>query len=465
MRKAAWLLAALAAAIAVGQLSGNQPERDAVAAAERELGIDLETARVDVGDVELFVVSAGPADGLPVILLHGFPEFWYAWAEPLGALARAGFRLRAPDQRGYDQSDKPRGVAAYAIDRLAGDVAGLVRALGHESACVVGHDWGGGVAWRVAIDHPQVVRRLAILDTPHPRAGERAAGGGDAVSWYRTVFQIPWLPEWTSRLANWRILAGMLRDTAEPGAFPDAKLDLWRSAWDRDGAFSTMVHWYRAAFRHRAEAAGDQRVHVPTLVILAERDAFLPAEATRASLDFVDDARLVELGKGSHWAVQEHPEDVARLLGAFCAEDGPARTGDAVEDAGIRIEADGDRAAAPRTRQVLSRLLATEVGRRAAAILRSGSLGSALVVQLNTAGDNYTPYRVPGKLLGETIVHDPKSRPTVETEAGPLPASPETVLAHELGHAVFKLRDEREVIETVENPIRAELGLPRRTRF
>src|SRR5438874_5615782 len=121
-----------------------------------------------VNGVRLHWVEAG--DGPPVLLLHGFPEFWYAWRHQLPALARAGFRAVAPDLRGYNESDKPHGVRNYHLDLLAADVAGLIAHLGGGRACVVGHDWGGVVAWRLAMLRPAVVERLAILNAPHPAA-------------------------------------------------------------------------------------------------------------------------------------------------------------------------------------------------------------------------------------------------------------------------------------------------------
>jgi len=309
---------ALAGLIAIGHCSGNQPRLDAVEAARRELGVELDARRVNVGDVELFVVRAGPVDGPPVVLLHGFPEFWYAWKDLIVPLTRAGFRVILPDQRGYGDSDKPRGVDAYQVDRLGDDIAGLITALGYQNAFVAAQDWGGAVAWNLAIRHPERVAKLAVIDTPHPDARVRGGTIEDKISWYRAFFQTPRLPEESSRWGNWLVLSKMLRDTAKPGAFPDEKLELYRSAWDRDGAFGTMVNWYRAAFRsERSDAMADRRVRMPVLLLLVANDAFIPAGLTRASVPLCDDARLVELGSGTHWVVQEEPERVAELLAEF----------------------------------------------------------------------------------------------------------------------------------------------------
>lgn len=305
--------------VALGFWSGRQPDRDEVAAARDSLGIDLEARRIDVGEVTLHVVMAGPADGQPVVLLHGFPEFWYAWRGPMAVLARAGFRVIVPDQRGYNRSDKPGRISDYRIDKLAADIVGLVRALGYEQVDLVGHDWGGAVAWRVAIEHPAVVRRLAILDTPHPLADVGYTSEEDSVRWYRTFIQIPWLPGFAARIANWSLLTSSLRDTAQPGTFPDEQFDYFRSAWDRDGAIETMGHWYRAAARHWDEVAieGEQRVAMPTLILVAADDPYIPGDLSRRSLLFLDDGQLVELGFGTHWVIQEEPERIGALLAGF----------------------------------------------------------------------------------------------------------------------------------------------------
>lgn len=307
--------------VAIGHRSGDQPRLDAVAAASAEHGIAFEASRVDVGDVSLHVVQAGPADGPPVLLLHGFPEFWYAWKDVMPLLAAAGFRVIAPDQRGYADSDKPEALDAYHTDRLGDDAANLIAALGHESAFVVAHDWGGGVAWNLAIRHPGRVRRLAILDTPHPDVElVMPKSGEEKVSWYRTFFQIPFVPEETARWGNWRLLSKSLVDSSKPGTFPEAKLDLYRSAWDRDGAFGKMVNWYRASFRFHLEEPTPRRVAVPTLILVAANDAFIPGDLTRASAQLLDAGTVVELGSGSHWVVQEEPERIAKLLAEFFAE-------------------------------------------------------------------------------------------------------------------------------------------------
>ena len=229
--------------LAAGHWSGSQPERDSVAAASEELGVDFEGRRVDVGEVTLHVVFAGPEDGPPVVLLHGFPEFWYAWRGPAAVLARAGFRVIVPDQRGYNLSDKPSGDAAYSLAKLVPDVVGLVDALGYERVALGAQDMGAGVAWRLVQTEPSRVSRFAVIDVGHPQGYADVETEEETISWYRTFLQIPWLPGYTARLGDWWLLASNLRATSAPGAFPDEELDQFRSAWDRDGAIHSMGDW------------------------------------------------------------------------------------------------------------------------------------------------------------------------------------------------------------------------------
>ena len=151
----------------IASCSSPQLASDPVSDVEAELGVKLEASRISVGDVELFVVQAGPTNGPPVLLLHGFPEFWYAWRGPMAELAAAGYRVIVPDQRGYGFSDKPSSVKSYNVERIAEDAAALISALGHESAYEAAHDWGGSVAWQLAMRRPCLHRRRCPF---HPSA-------------------------------------------------------------------------------------------------------------------------------------------------------------------------------------------------------------------------------------------------------------------------------------------------------
>jgi len=156
--------------------------------------VGVEHDRIATNGITLHVAQAGPADGELVVLLHGFPEPWWGWRNQIPALAASGFRVLAPDQRGYNFSDKPAGRGAYRMDTLARDIVGLIDATGRNRAAVIGHDWGGAIAWWLATYHPDRVRRVAVLNCPHPLVFSRILRRSPAQllrSWYMFFFQFP----------------------------------------------------------------------------------------------------------------------------------------------------------------------------------------------------------------------------------------------------------------------------------
>lgn len=278
---------------------------------------------VETNGVRLHTIVAGPQDAPLVILLHGFPEFWYGWRKQIGPLAAAGYRVIAPDQRGYNTSDKPRAVSAYALDELARDVVGLIEEAGRERAIIVGHDWGAAVAWWCGIRHPDRVEKLAILNVPHPLVMQRhlrRSLSQIAKSWYVVFFQIPLLPEALMRAAARGPMFAALRRTGRPDAFDDADEEAYRRAWTRPGALKAMLAWYRAAVRYGRREREPLRVPVPVLIVWGMRDRFLGFAMAGMSLDLCDSGRLVPIEEASHWVQHEEPECVNRLLIEFFAE-------------------------------------------------------------------------------------------------------------------------------------------------
>ncbi|MEZ3116556.1 alpha/beta fold hydrolase [Halobaculum sp. MBLA0147] len=265
---------------------------------------------------QFHVVEAGPADGELVVCLHGFPEFWYGWHEQIGPLARAGYRVVVPDQRGYNRSPKPSHVAAYRIDRLADDVVGLIDAYDRDRAHVVGHDWGGVVGWWLAIHHPERLRRLVTANAPHPTVIRRTLRRNPtqlARTAYAVAFQLPAVPEAVSRAFDWRLPRTTMRRTAMPGTFDDRDFDRYRAAWERDGAFTTMLHWYRANGRRRPEPETD-RVDVPTRVVWGARDRFLRRGMAHESLEHCTDGRFTGLEEATHWLQHDVPTKVTDAI-------------------------------------------------------------------------------------------------------------------------------------------------------
>jgi pimeloyl-ACP methyl ester carboxylesterase len=276
------------------------------------------SAFVDAGEVRLHARVAGPVDGPLVVLLHGFPEFWYAWHRLLDPLADAGYRVVVPDGRGYNRSDRPEGVSSYRLDALGRDVVGVLDALDRDEARVVGHDWGAGVAWWLALERPRRVDRLAALNGPHPAVFEAALRSSPRQllrSWYVLYFQLPVLPELLSRRGDYRAMTRGLVDTARPGTFSATDLDRYRRAWDRPGALTAMLNWYRAVARYGSRT-DRERVAPETLVLWGADDAVLEESLARASVGRCEDGRLRVLDDATHWLHHEEPGVVAdELLG------------------------------------------------------------------------------------------------------------------------------------------------------
>lgn len=274
--------------------------------------------RLVANGVALHVVEVGPEDGPLVILLHGFPEFWYGWRRQIGPLATAGFRVASPDQRGYNLSAKPAGVRAYDLDILAADIVGLADALGRDRVSLVGHDWGGIVAWWAASRHPDRVERLGVLNAPHPAVARPYLlrhPGQLLRSWYVGFFQIPGVPEALLRADDHAALRRSLQGTSRPGTFTAAELDAYAEAWSEPGALTGMVNWYRALPRFRAE--GGARVAAPTLLLWGVRDRFLEIGLAEESLALCDRGRLVRFENATHWVHLEEPDAINEALIAF----------------------------------------------------------------------------------------------------------------------------------------------------
>ncbi|WP_394324870.1 alpha/beta fold hydrolase [Halobellus rufus] len=281
-----------------------------------DVGVDADSRFVDVGEVTLHVVDAGPETGEPVVLLHGFPECWYGWHEYVEPLAEAGYRVLVPDQRGYNASEKPTDVGAYHVDSLAGDVTGLLDALGVDDAHLVGHDWGAYVAWWVGLHAPDRLRTLSILNVPHPTAFRRALTRDPRQmlrSWYVLFFQLPYLPERLARTGNWRVLTDLFERSSRPGTFDEADLDRYRTAWAVEGAYRSMLNWYRAIVRANSRPR-TTRVETPTLVLWGANDDFLLESLADESVRFCESGRLVTLDDATHWLHHEFPDRILNEL-------------------------------------------------------------------------------------------------------------------------------------------------------
>ncbi|WP_287747434.1 alpha/beta fold hydrolase [Methylobacterium sp.] len=278
----------------------------------------IETRSIRVRGQVLHLAEAGPEDGPLVLLLHGFPEFWYGWRRQIGPLAAAGLRVVAPDQRGYGRSSKPDGLSAYHLDEVAADVVGLADAFGRPTVQVVGHDWGGLVAWRAAAQYPERIARAAILNAPHPDAfGAYARRTPSQLlrSGYIGVFQLPWLPEAMMRAGTFALLRRALTGSSRPGTFDEAALARYAEAWAEPGALTGMLNWYRALRLPRRPSPGP--VTPPVLMLWGRRDVALEPGLVEESLRHCAAGRVQWFPEATHWVQHEEAQAVNVALLAF----------------------------------------------------------------------------------------------------------------------------------------------------
>jgi epoxide hydrolase 4 len=266
------------------------------------------------------LAECGSGDRL-ALCLHGFPELNFSWRHQMPLLAARGWRVWAPNLRGYGASSKPVGVRAYALDHLTQDVAALIDASGAKDVMIIAHDWGAIIAWVFAIKKLRPISRLIIMNVPHPMVGMREIRKWRQFwkSWYIFFFQIPRLPEY-----------GLLRNGAEPirqafrnmavdkSRFGRADLDVYAAAARRPGAMTAMLNYYRALLRHRNSVdIGDGCIETPTLMLWGEEDTALNIQCTQGTEAWVPNLTLHRLPGVSHWVQQEAPERVNALMTAW----------------------------------------------------------------------------------------------------------------------------------------------------
>ncbi|MBK9714739.1 MAG: alpha/beta hydrolase [Kouleothrix sp.] len=294
---------------------------------------DFEQRYVHVNGIRMHYAQAGHGPRL-LVLLHGFPQCWWAWRQQL-ALFQPGrapgqdlaerFTVVAPDLRGYNETDRPSW--GYELDVLAQDVVALIHELGHDRAVVAGHDWGGGVAWALAIAHAHLVERLIVLNSPHPALFAQALGTNWRQmlrSWYFLFFQLPWLPEALLRASDFAALERMFRGTtADQAAFDDQDILIYKRALSQPGALTAAINYYRAVVQQGARGmyrGTGMRVAAPTLLIWGERDPALGRELVEGTERFAPDLRVRFIPECSHWVMEERPDLVNRHVLEFLAE-------------------------------------------------------------------------------------------------------------------------------------------------
>lgn len=276
--------------------------------------MNVEHATLKVNGIKLHVVRAGDPDGKPLLLLHGFPQFWYGWRHLVEPLIKAGFYLWMPDLRGYHLSEKPQEVAAYSLDVLADDIIGLLDAMGVERGKVVGHDWGGAALWWALNKMPERFECAVILNVPHhavlsrfirenPRQRRKVA--------YMRFFQLPVLPELLFRFAPNLVIRWAFDDNPY---FTRDDFDQYKEAWAHPGAVSGMLNWYRAARQARPHRLASPRIESPVLLIWGTNDKAFMREMAKPSIELCDIGRVEFIEGASHWVQHDAAERVAQLI-------------------------------------------------------------------------------------------------------------------------------------------------------
>ena len=274
---------------------------------------------IETNGVKLHYVSQGT--GTLMLMLHGFPEFWYSWRHQIPEFAQ-DHHVVAVDLRGYNESDKPPELEAYKMSELVADVKGVIEGLGYESCILVGHDWGGAIAWNLADAYPQMVQKLIVLNIPHPALFAKGIKTPQQIlkSWYAFIFQIPWLPEFILQLNDYQAIAAMLQGTAiNKAAFSELDINAYKDAAAKRGVLTATINYYRCGFKYVSEIEQKQwsTIDVPTLTIWGEDDIALGKELTYGTDKYVRDWQIKYIPNCSHWVQQEQPEFVNRYIREF----------------------------------------------------------------------------------------------------------------------------------------------------
>ncbi len=271
-----------------------------------------------VGDITIHYVEAGR--GPLIVLLHGFPEFWYSWRNQIPALAAAGFHAVAVDLRGYNESSKPRAIESYRLPELAKDIAGLITQIGEGPAVVAGHDWGGAVAWFTAMLYPELVKRLIILNSPHPVAYLREMRRSARQKWrakYQLLFHPPWLAEFVLRRFRYALLR---RPLSRLGCFTSEEIERYVEAWSKPGALTGMANYYRATRLRKGMRGLVRRIDIPTLMIWGDLDPFFTRETLTDFAEYVPDLRIEHIPDSGHFVQTDAPVRVSELMVGFAGD-------------------------------------------------------------------------------------------------------------------------------------------------
>ncbi|MUG96492.1 alpha/beta fold hydrolase [Scytonema sp. UIC 10036] len=269
--------------------------------------------------VKLHYVTQG--EGPLMLMLHGFPEFWYSWRHQIPEFAK-DFKVVALDLRGYNDSDKPKNQSAYVMDEFVRDIEGVITGLGYEKCTLVGHDWGGAIAWNCAYSYPNLIERLIILNLPHPEKFREGLRTPQQLlrSSYIFFFQLPSLPEFIIQAADYKFIENAFIGLAvNKNALTKEDIEAYKNAAAKRGALTAMLNYYRNLFQQKIINESWSVLEVPTLMIWAENDTALGKELTYGTEAYVRDLQIKYIPNCSHWVQQEQPQLVNQYIREFLA--------------------------------------------------------------------------------------------------------------------------------------------------
>ncbi|MEA5598007.1 alpha/beta hydrolase [Rivularia sp. UHCC 0363] len=275
---------------------------------------------ITTNGVNLHYVTQG--SGPLMLMLHGFPEFWYSWRHQIPEFAK-DFKVVAPDLRGYNDSEKPASQSAYKMSELVRDVEGIIRGLGYEKCVLVGHDWGGGIAWNFAYAHPEMVERLIIMNCPHFAKFSQGLRTPQQLlrSWYMFFFQLPVIPELFLQSQDYQFIENAFKGMAiNKSAFSKEDIDAYKDAAAKRGALSAMINYYRNLLGSTMFNQNWSILEVPTLMIWGEEDTALGKELTYGTEAYVKDFQIKYIPNCSHWVQQEQPQLVNQYMREFLTD-------------------------------------------------------------------------------------------------------------------------------------------------
>lgn len=268
----------------------------------------------EINGITLNVAVAGPVSGEPVLLLHGYPDAHFGWRDQIVELASEGFRVIAPDQRGYNLSEKPKGLENYLQDVIVSDIIALADYYGIDTFNLAGHDFGGIVSWNLADSHPERLKKLVILNSPHPAVNRKFQEENEEQkrrSWYGYFFKLPLIPELAIKAGGWKILEGSMEES-----FTENEINEYKRAWSQKGANSATINWYRGLFKQDLDRSFDI-IDVPTLVVWGKADPHIMWEQAEPSAAMTSEGRVVYIEDATHWVMRDASEQVSELLVEF----------------------------------------------------------------------------------------------------------------------------------------------------